>query len=273
MKELTIKPAMGIGDQCYAPIIGKILNDTTGMPIKAVTTLPWLFEGFKNITPFIIDDMRERNRISGLDISYVPYKQRPFTTQWEDTLDAAQVLNSGVWKQSFKIPEKAAVSRKYNTTKKVCIIKPPIVVHFEKRFGTRHLTPAWEPYQKIIDAYKDVFYFVAIGGKDDEYVHELDGIDLDLRGKTTVRELFGAIKGADAVITQTGNAHIIGEGFGKKVFLIISSAGLKCDNKFLSSITLDKLRCVPTLTNGAMDTARDIVEKAGVWFAQYMGGV
>ena len=117
------------------------------------------------------------------------------------------------------IHEAKRILQSINTTKKICIIKPPSV-----RKEWYNIARVGNPkyFQYLVDKYKDQYYFVSVGNKKMETeLQRIRGIDLHLdAGEISIDGIIALVAMSDLVIGYHSFIIAIGIATGTKTFCI-----------------------------------------------------
>jgi hypothetical protein len=217
---MIIRGSMGLGDAIYLYPVVKYFIDY-GHDVTIVTRYPEIFEKLNCKT------LPEKAEIGKdfLDCSCSFRTTIPGTNIFEDTLIMAGIKE----KLPLKIEYDTTKKPKYPTSKKVCVVRTPTApVKGEEE--TRVMIPNMSVFQTIINAFHDRVYFVLLG-RAINCDENLSGVDLDLSGVDGVKNVIGAIDGADLVLTQPGHFVPLAEVLEKKLFTVFARAGLQSQEK------------------------------------------
>lgn len=243
MNRVIIKGASGLGDSVYLfPIVRAI--EEKGGDVTVLSFYPDVFASLAcEVLPY---------RLTGfhIDCSYVPFKERQSTTQFEDMLSFFSF-------EDVPLTMPAPVTQPPDFSengKKVCVVKQPSVPSMNPLF--RELVPKGHTFQRVIDALADEYVFVAVGYKG-EIAHPLTGIDYDLTDCTSVRDVLSLVAASDLVLTQPGFLLPMAEAFGTPCFTIFSERGLVSPRRAVATITPAKLVCSPK-TGFALDSNENV---------------
>lgn len=117
------------------------------------------------------------------------------------------------------IEEASKFFRTINTTKKICIIKPPSV-----RKEWYNIARVGHPkyFQYLVDKYKDQYYFISVGNKKVETeIEKIHGIDLHLdAGEISINGILALVSMSDLVIGYHSFIIAVGIATGIKTFCI-----------------------------------------------------
>jgi hypothetical protein len=103
----------------------------------------------------------------------------------------------------------------------------------------KEMTVDFTCMDRLITAKKDDYFFIQTC-KDDP-IYKLKHIDFNLSRKTTVSDLIDIASLSSVLIGQVGHCLPLAECLNKPALIFFSANGLKCGNKFLESITPEKV--------------------------------
>jgi hypothetical protein len=228
---MIIRGASGFGDALYLyPIIKHYINK--GKKVIVKTNFPEIYENLNcECIPY---DIRQPEDIY---CNYCSRKRNQETSQFEDMYILAGIKE----KIDFEIDTNYECSL-VGINKSICIIQKPYfpMNELQKRYD---LMPDYNIIQRLINDYKDKFFFIQVG-KTGQYEDELikfSNVDLDYTDRTDIKMLLGLINISDIFITSIGWGIAAAEALNKKVFVLFAQSGLNSSNKFFSSITPKKV--------------------------------
>jgi hypothetical protein len=238
MSEICLKGASGLGDTIIAyPIIKHYskLYDT----VHYMTDYPELYKSIGNVKCYPhqkINYIQDGDKKIGVDIrfTYCGRKYTPGSSQFEDSCISAGIKE----KLDFNIdwPSK---NEQYEKQRPICILAAPYEPFGREDEWGAILRINPKIMHAIVDEYKDRVDFIQIGNR--FVLHKINGVTYDMVNKTNVTELMDLVKMADVGLSQVGNLLPMCEALGVKTFTIFSEEALKCDNRFISSITPEKV--------------------------------
>jgi hypothetical protein len=260
---IGLKGASGLGDTIYAYPIVKYyakMNDE----VYYMTDYPEIYETLENVKcskhqklNYIVKEDGEKQPVD-VRFTYCGRKYTPGTSQFTDSCLSAGIRKPLDLEIPWTIKNKkliAKVKRQNKNKKKICILAAPYEPFGREDEWGAILRIKPKIMQNIVNEYKDRVFFIQTGNK--YTLHKIKNVDMDLIKKTTVSDLFDLIKICDIGLSQIGNMLPLCECQKKKNFIIYARAGLKCDNRFISSITPEKTTHYRKLNFSAMDNEID----------------
>jgi len=227
---MIIRGARGLGDALFLyPIIEYYINKGENVTVK--TNYPEIFKELNCKTvPLITAGTTD------IVARYAERFENPETNMLEDTAILADMPLPVELSVKYKCKRKF----KFNTNKKICVIRQPDYPMNAKRpESTLVLVPKIEIIQEIINKFKDECYFV-LAGSGHGLKPELTGIDEDLTDISVIQELLELVNSSDIVLTQMGYMLPMAEALNKKLFSLHSYAGLHTNQAFYRWLTPQK---------------------------------
>jgi hypothetical protein len=249
MTQFIIKGPSGLGDAIYLyPVVKWYTARYDKVIVRSF--YPELFQNIKNVE---VEPFRAKGDIN-LKCSYTKRKYTAGTSQFEDIVIGAEIKEALDFKIDWEIKNKGIeeIIRKEVKGKKVCIITAPYEPFAREDKWGKLLRIKSGMMQTIVDKYRDKVFFIQVGGR--FTLTEIKGTQLNLINKISVSDLIDLVCVGDIGLSQIGNMLPICESLGKKNFLFFAETGLKCDNKFISSITPEKIIHYKHLNCSVVDT-------------------
>ena len=244
-EEIRIRSGSGLGDGIYLYSIVKYLaNENKKTPIKVFCK--WK-DVFLPLGDRITVEEFSRAHINTL-AHYSMRKQVKGTNQFEDMwiqagIDKSKVKADFDWtptigpKRDDLVP---AIKEAAKGKPILCVRFPTMPMGRKDNFAVE-LLPQAGPFIKAVARLKQRFFVVQIGsGKClTEIPQEL--IDIDFAGKTTLPQMFDIAYNADAFFGQCSFIIPLSEGMAKPGLICFSERGMKSRDRFISSITPEKI--------------------------------
>ena len=226
---MILRGSLGLGDAIYLWPVVKYYSEQ-GHDVSIITRYPELYSNLncKTIAP---DDF--------IDCQCSARTKEESTNIYEDTL-----IMSGVDADIPLTLKYAGEPHKFNTSKKVCVIRN-LTTPVKGDESARVMTPNAMIFQNIIDCYRGNVYFVLIG-KQINCPHRLFNFDLDMTGIDSLMDYISIIAGADVVLTQPGHCVPIAEALDKKLLCVFSRAGINSTEKRYRYTTPKKILTKPS---------------------------
>lgn len=153
-----------------------------------------------------------------------------YLTEFRNNKNLIQCFNEGVdiprQQIDYSLPLKsewvkagAGIVNNIKTSKKICLLKIPSDRRDWKNLAR---TPKPEYYQRIIDKYKDEYYFISIGNRNTEiYLDDLKNIDLRFEnGELPLTTIMGLASLVDMIITYNCFFYPLGVALKTRTFVI-----------------------------------------------------
>lgn len=244
-QEIRIRAGSGLGDGIYLYSIVKYLaNENKKTPIKVFCK--WK-DVFLPLGDRVTVEEFSRANINTL-AHYSMRKQIKGTNQFEDMWIQAGIDKSKV-KADFDWTPKIGPQRDdlVPAIKAAAKGKPILIVRLPTKpmgrtdnFGIE-LLPMIEPFARTLRYLKKRFFTVQIGAGEDMVGIPQDLLDLDMANKTTLPQMFDIAYHADAFFGQCSFIIPLSEGMAKPGLICFSERGMKSKDKFISSITPEKI--------------------------------
>lgn len=250
---MKLRTAGGLGDALYIRALLRYINK------KDV----FISNGHRSM----FDDMdvirwtgfKEEANTEDINCQYVHRRDMIETNQFEDTFilsgvkyDDIPPFNLDMDLSKHHIP----IDTKF---KKLCLVKLPSYRSTGDIVKNKDMQPDIRLFQSMIDSTKDIYYYVSVGSESDK-VDSIKGIDCDLTGKTTEKQLLWLASKSDMILTQCGHMLPIAESLDKKVFVLFSHKSINSDNYITRTATPSKV-----ITKGhvayAYDNEEGIIDK------------
>jgi hypothetical protein len=261
-----IKCASGFGDAIYAyPIVRHLIESGKEEHITVMTDYHQIYDcaPFKDKLSFL----RHSKDFAQYKISYCGRKYKAGTSQFQDVCMAAEVPTDLDFSIDWEIQNQDLI----NTIKKlarrkeapICLISAPFKPFGRvDEFGVE-LTVNFKRMDDLIRRNRDKYFFVQVCKNVPEYA--LNNIDLNLAGKTTISDVLDIMSISDCSMGQIGHILPLSEVFKVPCLLFFSRKGLNCENRFISSITYDKIVHYKDIIKYCVDDETD-VEIDRKWF-------
>ena len=241
MTTIGLKGASGLGDTILAYPIVKYYADRYDV-VYYMTDYPELYETLRNVVCSKHEKVNYINIRGGIKhpvnirFTYCGRKYTEGTSQFQDTCMSAGVPKTLECKIDWTIKNK---QNDYRNDKPVCVLSAPYEPFGREDQWGKLLRINNDVMDAIVESYKDRVDFVQIGNK--YTLYKVPNVKHDLVNKTSVSDLMDIVSTCDIGLSQIGNLLPMCEALGKKSFTIFSKKALMCDNKFLNSITPDKV--------------------------------
>ena len=220
-KTIKIKGQRGFGDSiCLYPILNHFSKT---MNVIAYTDHPEVFENLK-VTTKRYDDY------DVINAGYLNFKGKYKTTQYEDICNSIGVDYKKI---PFEIPN-------FSKKEKICLFRKiytPLSGMKKQMQESLYLIPNKNSYYNIIEKVKNQYECFQFGNKNDDNFDGLENIDVN----NNFKELVCLISKASLLITQVGHTLHLSEALGIKTHVVFSRKGLCCSNKFINTITPNKV--------------------------------
>ena len=216
---MILRGNSGFGDSLYLYAIAKYYA-SIGDDVNVMTSYPMVFDSIKNINCISFN----RRGFVDVDACYCKYKYDNTTNQWQDICKAAGIeyIEFGIDKPEKKI-----------TSPYICVIAEYMPMGLDR---CSELSPDHNYIQEIINHYKDSYEIVLIGRGSTNY----SGIDHDCRD-IGYNDLKSVVYNSCMLLCQQGWGTAMAEGLDVPLCVVWSHKGLLSDNRFLSSITPNKI--------------------------------
>ena len=248
MKTIGLKGASGLGDSIYGYPICKYYSERYDI-VHYMTNYPELFKSLDNV---VCHEHKKLNYISldhgvkqpvDIRFTYCGRKYTPGTDQYTDSLMSAKISDdlplSIPWNIQNKELIKTINKKNFLSCKPICLLSAPYEPFGRDDEWGKLLRIDPNIMQSIVDKYKKDVFFIQIGNR--YTLHKIDGVHMDLVNETTVSDIMDLASYADISLSQIGNALPIAEAVGKKSFTVFSDKALRCENRFISAITPEKV--------------------------------
>jgi len=260
-KVISLRGAGGLGDAVYMyPVLKYYLEH--GQSVEILTKYPDVYKPLKKLGLIVTDRYAKQ---PDRECRYAPRYAIQKTTTFEDTVMLAGIEEKLTLKIEFESPG----SFDFKTKNKICVIRNPSLPMNGKGIGEL-LIPDCTIFQKIIDAFKDRVYFILAGNSGGNFSFPLKGIDLNLTEKLSLPQVMQLITQADINLTQCGFIFPFCEALNRKVFVLFSDRGMKCNHKFFPYIIPKKVINKPSIVSYAIDNEphEKILERFGELLAR-----
>lgn len=237
---MRIRGAGGLGDSAYLVPVARYYA-SRGDSVLVSSSYGDLYRGIQGVSaiPF------QRGAPVDIECTYVRRRQETHTTQYEDTL-----ILAGVPLDTPFIASPDSIDREYSIDSRG---RPICVVHAPYTRRDKHgvvcntgISIASDILERFIDRHRDKYFFVGTGGGAREIQAPLQGLDLDLTGRTTLRQYLSVMRQSALSVSQCGHPLPIAEMLGRKAF-VVYGAGMRTTDNFLSrTATPDKTRATGT---------------------------
>lgn len=246
MSEIGLKGASGLGDTIYGVAIAKYFSSKYDT-VHIMSDYPMLFSHIPNVKCYKYQKLNYIKTPKG-DIpitkrfTYCGRKYTPGTTQFEDSYISIGIEEKLDMSIPWKVRNKELVDdiKKKAAGKKICYLQPPYEPFSREDQWGALLRIKPDIMQSIVNKYSDSIFFIQSGSLK-WTLHKINNTQMDLVGKTNYVDGLDIISVCDFSIAQIGNTLPMSECHNKKNFIIFADAALKCDNKFLSAITPEKV--------------------------------
>ena len=235
----SIRCGRGLGDSIYLQSVVRHLV-RTGERLLVHSDYPAVFlplAGAIELAPF---------RRDGVTVAahYVMRKHVSGTTQFQDCCLAAGITEPVELRLDWPAATGPLIEQVLAPGKPVvCVQLPRAPMGREDGFGME-LLPNGPTLQRLVDEVREVATVVQIGAG--EPLYRLEGIDIDLANRTTVRELLDVASVASGFLGYCSFLLPLAESLDKPVLLAWSQRGLRSQNPFISSVTPRKLLHKPS---------------------------
>ena len=235
--KLRIRGGSGLGDALYVRPIAEHYA-RAGALVQVLSDWPDVFLGAGvEVAPFAKQNV-------DVVAHYAPYKRVPGSTQWEDVCRCAKLGAPLPLRIDWTIRNTALVARLKRQAGK----RPLVLVHSGRepmgrrdRFGIE-LLPQREAFEAALAACGDCC-LVQVGRAAQLYPLTPES---NLNGNTTVADLIDVAWACDAWVAQCSFAVPLAEAFGKPLLAIWSAAGLASKQRYISTITPEKVLSAPS---------------------------
>lgn len=260
-QSVIFRAPAGFGDSIYnIAIVNELRKQFPEIIVR--TRHPSFFSGMHGVFP-----VQWTKHGEDIAIHYSGRKQCPETNQWQDLLFACNLPIDIEFRIEWKVINKGLVERMKAASegKKICIVAAPHTV-FGRRDGYgAELTPKWNGFQAIIDAFKHMVFFVQVGLTRE--VTNLTGVGMDLIGKVSDTDTLDLAISADFVLGQHGYAIPLAEAFAKPLFVIYSRRGLDSHDPYIKFSTPQKTNTRETSHHAVDDEPiQKIIKNAGACY-------
>lgn len=257
-QSVVFRSAAGWGDSIYAvAIVNELRKQFPEIIVR--TRHPHIFSWMHGVLP-----VQWSKHGEDIAIHYSGRKQCPETNQFQDLLFACCLPIDIEFRIDWKVMNKGLIERMKAAAegKRICIVAAPHTV-FGRRDGYgAELTPKWDGYQAIIDAFKHKLFFVQVGLIRE--VANFRGIGMDLIGKVSDTDTLDLATSADCVLGQHGYSIPLAEAFAKPLFVIYSRRGLNSHDPYIKFSTAQKTNTRSTSHHAVDDEPiQTIIKKAG----------
>ena len=220
-KTIKIKGQRGFGDSiCLYPLV-KHFSKT--MNVITYTDHPEVFENLKTT-------VKKYDDYDVINAGYLNFKQNYKTTQYEDICNS---IGADYRNIPFEITNLAK-------KEKICLFRKiyiPLSGMKKQMQESLFLIPKKESYYNIIEKVKNQYKCFQFGNKNDDKFDGLENIDVN----NNFKELVFLISKASLLVTQVGHTLHLSEALGIKTHVIFSRKGFCCSNKFINTITPNKV--------------------------------
>jgi hypothetical protein len=242
--QMILRGAGGFGDSIYMyPVLKYFLKK--GETVEILTKYPDIYAPLRKLGLIISD---RYSKAPDTECRYAPRYSIQVTTTYQDTLILSGAPPSLPFTIEFEHPKEFA----FSTNKKICVIRKP-TMPMKGKSGGDILIPDCSIIQRLIDKYRNDYYFVLAGNPEGEFNFPLRGIDLDLTEKLTIPEVLQLAFQSDMIITQCGFFIPICETLNRRCFILFSDKGMKSNYKFSPHITPRKVINNYSAVNFAID--------------------
>jgi hypothetical protein len=250
----TIRGGKGIGDALYVQAVARHLVQKERL--RVATCWPDVFLPLGDrveCVPFTK---------AGIDIlaHYSRRKNRPGTDQFVDVC-----LEAGI-KEAIPLVLDWQINDRDLTAGLLAHRKPIVLVQLPRApmgrtdgFGME-LLPDCRAIQRAIDRLHGKALLVQVGAGTP--LHRFRGIDIDLAGKTSVRQLIDVAAVSNGMLGYVSFLLPLAESLGKRALLVWSRRGLKAGHVYLRQITPTKVIHRKDLVRAVLDGPGDDVEGA-----------
>lgn len=231
-KTKILRGPSGLGDSVYLrPIVEHLVR--RGEKLRVLSDYPDVFRGVDaEVTPFL--------RLQKPDVMahYVGGKSSTTTTQFEDMCISAKIVEKIPFRFDWSVSNAALIDliADFAAGRKVVVVHGGRTPMGRKDGFGAELLPQKPAFDAVLAALEGCFT-VRVGG-DTKYPLK---VDLDLQGKTTVRDLLDIFKACDAAVVQCSFAVPMAEAFGKPLLAVWAAAGLKAKHSYVKAITPKKI--------------------------------
>lgn len=255
----AIRGGSGLGDAIYLQSVCRHLISKGRSNLIACTDYPDVFRPLSG-----------KIRVKGFEKSgvgilghYSMRRQVQETTQFEDCCIQAGIVEPVTMKLDWIVESNCHNLKDHQ--KPIAVIGLPRHPMARKDGFGRELLPRKEAYQRMVDAARaSGFLTVQVGSG--AAIYNLDGIDVDLSGRTTITELIDIVAISDAVICYPSFLVPLAESLDKRFICLFSMEGLKCERGFLRWITPKKIIHRIDLGSFVIDDEPDRVGDATLHF-------
>jgi hypothetical protein len=257
---IRLRGGRGLGDAIYVRPIAEALA-ARGDEITVLTDYPDVFMG-AGVTPRPFERVR-------VDVTahYVGFKDRLGTTMWQDICETAKVA------AALRISWPARQSDLVRTLRLAARGRPLVLVHGGRMpmgrndgFGAEML-PRAEAFNAVLHALRDC-YLVQIGKAPQVYALRAD---VSLNGSTGIADLMDLGQACDGVVAQCSFAVPLAEVFSKPLLAVWARAGLSSRERFIRTVTPQKVLSMPTDRYVMDDTVAPLLKTvAECWRAEFL---
>lgn len=252
-----IKCASGFGDSIYMyPITRYLLKQNRKLNLIVMTD----YKDIYKCHPYRerIEFVKHSKDFANFKISYCGRKYKSGTSQFEDVCIAAEVPKDIKYNIDWKIQNKELIDniKKLSSGKPICVVSAPF-----KPFGRvdefgKELTVNFKRMNDLIARNKNDYYFIQTCKNTPEYI--LNNINLNLAGKTAISDVLDIMSIANRSVGQIGHILPLSEVFKVPCMLFFSRRGINCENRFISSITYEKVVHYKKLVSFCVDDFSDV---------------
>jgi hypothetical protein len=178
---MKIRGAGGLGDALYLHPVVKHYA-TSGNNVELSGNYPDIFADIQNV------NVRPFCRKAPVNIECTYTKSRAENNglnQYEDTLRNANITENYPFTLNLPL-EKIEIA--IPAGKKICIVKSPYARMRKGSICNEDIQPRVELFNEIIDKHRGEYFFIDTGGEDEKNQSAVR-CDLDLRGKTNIKQL------------------------------------------------------------------------------------
>lgn len=255
----SIRCGRGLGDSIYLQSVVRHLVRTTGERYSVCSDYPDVFIPLGDsvqVVPF------RRDRVN-ITAHYVARKGVQGTTQFDDCCQAARIEGPVELKLDWPGPSGQLVEQLRREGKPiVCVQMMRYPMGREDGFGMDML-PDPKMIQQFIDGVRDIATVVQIGAG--KALHSFDGVNIDLSGKTTVKELIDVVAVSSGCLGYCSFLLPLAESLDKPLQLVWARRGLSSSHPFIRMVTPRKLLHKPSsmwiMDDAQEDRVRDGIEE------------
>lgn len=229
---ISVRAGSGLGDAIYLQSIARHLVER-GEKVEVCSDWPEVFRYLPvHVAPF-------RRFPVDRNAHYSMRRHVKDTTQFQDCCIQAGLPKSIDLRLDWEPVRPGLVETLQKVGKPIVCVQLPRAPFGRKDGFGMELLPDLRAIQRAIDALKDEAFIVQLGAG--EALHNFQGIDLDLSGKTTVSDLIDVAWSASAFLGYCSFFIPLAESLNKPALIVWSRKGLSSPHQVVRQINPGKI--------------------------------